>query len=212
MGYNELFEPTMPKIVDHAERRLTISRAVVATIEKHGLAGTTIRSIVREGGFSAGVLAHYFKNKEEMVSFAFEVIAENAFERLTERLPSIDTLNAKLQFILEEMLPSPCKTKSGVTVSISFWSAALNDPTLRIQFKKQYQIWKRFFVNALEQGIHMQELKAGCDVSMEADLLIAQADGLMLSMTLDPGRVPISQVNVLIQRIISSLTSREPLG
>ncbi len=76
----------MPKIVDHDERRTDIVRAIIKVVGEGGLAGATVRSIAREGGFSSGVIAHYFANKDEMVRYAFEFVADRVFRRIDARL------------------------------------------------------------------------------------------------------------------------------
>jgi len=47
----------MPKVVDWDARRDEVLAATWRVIARHGLAGTTVRKIAREAGYSAGVLA-----------------------------------------------------------------------------------------------------------------------------------------------------------
>jgi AcrR family transcriptional regulator len=64
----------MPKIVDHDERRSDVVRAIIKVISENGISGATVRTIAREGGFSSGMITHYFADKDQMVRYAFEFV------------------------------------------------------------------------------------------------------------------------------------------
>ncbi len=60
----------MPKVVDHAARREEIVDALLRVAERDGIDGVSLRAVAREGGWSTGVLAHYFPAKDDLLAFA----------------------------------------------------------------------------------------------------------------------------------------------
>ena len=50
------------------------------TIQRHGIAHTSIRNIAEESGWTRGVLQLYFRDKDELMLFAFELACDHALE------------------------------------------------------------------------------------------------------------------------------------
>jgi len=80
----------MPKIIDHDQRREEIAQQINSLISEKGIENTTIRAICRRSGFSTGVLAHYFENREAMLIYVFEWHMLRVYRRL-ESLENVET-------------------------------------------------------------------------------------------------------------------------
>lgn len=170
----------MPKIVDHDERRTEIVRAIIKVVGEGGLSGATVRSIAREGGFSSGVIAHYFTNKDEMVRYAFEYVADRVFRRIDARLKQATGFD-RVRVILEEHVPIS-KQDEETAVALAFWEMALHDQELRAIFRDKYRRWRDYL--RLELGQLRPDL--GPDVlDRRVDLAVAMADGLLVTFALD---------------------------
>jgi AcrR family transcriptional regulator len=170
----------MPKIVDHDERRSDIVRAIIKVVGEGGLAGATVRSIAREGGFSSGVIAHYFSNKDEMVRYAFEFVADRVFRRIDARLKQAKGVD-RVRVILEEHVPIS-KQDEETAVALAFWEMALHDSELRALFRDKYRRWRdylRLELGALLPGLAPEVL------DRRVDLTVAMADGLLVTFALD---------------------------
>ena len=66
----------MPRLVDHAERRLAIVSAAWRLIAARGIDSTNMRDLAREAGYTNGALSHYFSGKNEILRAAFEHVFE----------------------------------------------------------------------------------------------------------------------------------------
>jgi AcrR family transcriptional regulator len=61
-----------PRASERSERRRReVCQAALRVITREGLEVTTLRDISREGGFTTGVLSHYFPDKEAVIAGAF---------------------------------------------------------------------------------------------------------------------------------------------
>ena len=72
----------MPKIVDHDARRAELAAAVWRLASREGIDAVTMRGVAAEAGWSTGAVAHYFADKEELVLFAFETVADRVGRRI----------------------------------------------------------------------------------------------------------------------------------
>ena len=111
----------MPKIVDHDERRTDVVRAIIKVISESGISGATVRTIAREGGFSSGMIAHYFADKDQMVRYAFEFVADRIFRRIDARLKDAKGVD-RVRVILEEHVPLSRQDEE-TAVAVAFWEA-----------------------------------------------------------------------------------------
>jgi len=66
----------VPKVVDHEERQREIAGAVWRAVARRGIEAATMREIADEAGFSTGVLAHYFEDKDALLMAILERLNE----------------------------------------------------------------------------------------------------------------------------------------
>ncbi len=196
----------MPKIVDHELRKSEITRAVIRSIGKEGLANVTIRGIAREGGFSSGTLAHYFNSKEELINFAFDEISKHAFARIENRVGEYQTAQHKVRAVIEELTPQVSDEHDAV-ISVSFWAAARQDEKLRRKFHDVYANFRCHLRDYIGEGLNTGEFHIQGDVEDEIDFIVAVTDGLLVSFLLDPDRFPPHRSQWLVTAAMSRLLS-----
>ncbi|CAI8893561.1 TetR/AcrR family transcriptional regulator [Pseudomonas serbica] len=194
----------MPKIVDHELRKTEITRAVIRSIGKEGLANITIRGISREGGFSSGTLAHYFNSKEELIDFAFDEISKQAFIRIESRVIGYTTAEQKVRAVIEELTPQVSDEHDAV-ISVSFWAAARQDDKLRRKFHDVYENLRGHLRDYIGEGISSGEFKIQGQIEDEIDFIVAVTDGLLVSFLLDPERFPAHRSEWLVTAAMSRL-------
>lgn len=100
-------------------------------ILREGMQGATVREIAKEAGYSNGVLAHYFENKQQILVMAHEAAFGEARRRIAEvttNQRSVDGFRAALH----EALPLGDEQRHlEAFVDVSFWAEAIRDPQLR---------------------------------------------------------------------------------
>ena len=57
----------MPKLGMAPIRRKQLVEAAIAAIHEHGFANATVARIAAQAGISAGMVHHYFKDKDELL-------------------------------------------------------------------------------------------------------------------------------------------------
>ncbi len=195
----------MPKIIDREERRAAIAGATLRVIGRVGVNGATVRAIAAEGGFSSGTLAHYFRDKDDVVSFAFEWIAQRDSDRIEQRIAKARTALERLRISLDQLVLDPTEP-GGVATSIGFWSAAIGNETLVAIYERNYERWRNYIRRFLKEAIASGEIKKRIPLEDAVDLMISTIDGLCISMALGPARFSARRLRHLVDQLIESMT------
>src|ERR687895_2239907 len=116
---------TMPRAVDHEERREEIADAVWRVIEREGLEGANLRDIAREAGHTTGGISHYFRDKRELLTFAFGLLVDRSTARMARA-----SAEAGLTEALAQVLPLDKERRRETAVWLALVGASLTDPQL----------------------------------------------------------------------------------
>jgi TetR/AcrR family transcriptional repressor of bet genes len=111
--------------VDHDERRRRIAEVTVDVIAREGLEAATIRRIAAELGGPTKIVTHYFADKQEMLVWAYRVIAERSQHYVSEvvtRDPA-DIVGALMAMTAIDDFQTQLWR-----VYIAFWDRAARDP------------------------------------------------------------------------------------
>src|ERR1700757_4366976 len=110
----------MPKIVNWDERRDEILSATWRVIARDGIAKATVRAIAREAHCSAGILAHYFDDKADILGSALMLSHRRVRARMGAGAAGRAGLDA-LRVVMLEALPLDDERELEAQIEISFW-------------------------------------------------------------------------------------------
>jgi AcrR family transcriptional regulator len=134
----------MPKKVDPQARRTLIADALMRVAAEQGLEGISLRHVATEAGVSAGMVQHYFANKDEMMAFALAVVRERNRVRVTAAVGALGAdppPRRLLRTIVAALLPLDEETTADGRVALAFLAytavrpaaaRALHDDTARM--------------------------------------------------------------------------------
>jgi AcrR family transcriptional regulator len=193
----------MPKVVDHESRRREIARAVWRSGGRVGLDAVTVRQIADEAGYSTGVLAHYFADKDEMLLHALRVSVELAVERI--KISGGATAHEALREGLAGCLPLDAPRRDEWRVWLAFWGRAAADERLAAEQRSWYERWRGLVRGLILSCQEEGTLPAELDTAREADLLVALVDGVGLQATLEPERLTAAKQTALLERQLALL-------
>jgi len=194
----------MPKIVDHARRREEIARLTVQVIQSGGIDAATIRSIARRGGFSSGVLTHYFTNKDELIAFAFRWLAERSFADLNRLLKAAAPGAERLRAALEFMVPK-AGASTGVAVWVTLWERSLRNPRLAREHSAYYRRWRACVRRLVGELVQRGEALPGLKVADATELLVSAADGLFIAAAFEPQRFSHARRRALLRALVGTV-------
>jgi AcrR family transcriptional regulator len=176
----------MPKIVDHEQRREELAEAVWRLASQEGLDAVTIRRVAAEAGWSTGALHHYFPDKEELLLFAFRMVADRVGRRVAA---ARETAGEPLELVRELLaigLPLDPERRDETRVWFAYLGLALTRPALARAQGAAYAQWRRLVASALEAAQAEGALDAAIDARREAAGLVALVDGLAVQAMFEP--------------------------
>ncbi|WP_433316220.1 TetR/AcrR family transcriptional regulator [Micromonospora chersina] len=131
----------MPKRVDHRERRALIADALMRVAAEQGLEAVSLRHVAAAAGVSSGMVQHYFRTRDEMMTFALAVVRDRNEARVTRAIAALGATPAPrelLRTMLAELLPLDEERRADGRVALAFLAytavrpavaAALHDET-----------------------------------------------------------------------------------
>ncbi len=194
----------MPRQVDAGQRRAEIAALVVDVIQREGAASATVRRVSEAGGFSSGVITHYFHDKDELIACAFDWLALQSFQQLAAALarakPGLPRLRAALDF----MVPLE-REHTYPAVWLSLWSSAMHNPQLAHVHRQYYGRWRRILAQCLDEAVQREEVAAPAGAADTVDLLAAGVDGLWIAVTFEGARFSGARRRRLVGQLMTAL-------
>lgn len=188
----------MPKVVDHEKRREEIAEATWRVIERAGPHGANMREIAREAGQTTGVVTHYFRDKRELMAFAFGLMVDRSTSRMAETAAGSGPTEA-----LAQLLPLDEERRRETTVWLALVGASLADPGLAAELRRRYRRAREATLPEFRAAI--EEAAPAEDPDDVADALVAVVDGLTVNALTDPERYPPSRQLALLHRSLERL-------
>ncbi|MEV6152950.1 TetR/AcrR family transcriptional regulator [Nonomuraea sp. NPDC052129] len=178
----------MPKIVDHDERRREVLSAARRVIVRDGIDAATTRAIAKEAGYSNGVLAHYFADKDEILLSALRQSHQRIRERLTRKIEGATGLAALRELLLDN-LPLDAERTQETRLEVSFWSRSLASERLAEIQRAEAAELRGAVRTLLGEARAAGELTTDENLDDITERLLALVDGLSLHLLLYPGRL-----------------------
>jgi AcrR family transcriptional regulator len=200
----------MPKIVDVNETKLRIIKAAWRIIATKGIQAASFRRVATEAGCTTGLITHYFKDKNELVTYAYRKVLEKMLLDAQVAIEQGKTLLEKLVAAIEAVEPTKLGERDFTVVLMNFWAAAAFNDVFAEHCREDYKIWRETIGKAITEGICNGELRPDTDVKMLTDMLTLATDGLSVGMTLTPAIYPKTYRQSLIAQIIEPFLLREP--
>ncbi|MGH9302949.1 MAG: TetR/AcrR family transcriptional regulator [Acidimicrobiales bacterium] len=195
----------MPKIVDRELRREELLEATWRVMARSGIDAVSVRDIATEAGYSTGVVAHYFKNKDDVVRSALLRVWRHEAGRIRQRTAGLKGL-AALEAIIEEVLPLDDQRRLEMAVWMSFWGRAIGDGGLSEEQKRYYAQWRGLLSRHLSEAVELGEV-GEIDCEKEAACLAGVIDGIGIQAIFEPGRFKARALLAMVHDHLARLAS-----
>jgi betaine-aldehyde dehydrogenase len=165
---------------DEAEeaRRVQLVEVTIDSLAEVGYVGTTLAEIARRAGVSAGLVAHYFGEKDGLLEAAFRTLARTLAARLRARLAQARTPRGRVQAVIDTNLAPEEFDKRTGTAWLAFWGQVLHVKGL----KRVQTAYQRRMLSNLRNDL--RQIIPGIDVRSLASMIAAMIDGVWLRAAL----------------------------
>ncbi|GAA1410225.1 TetR/AcrR family transcriptional regulator [Catellatospora coxensis] len=175
----------VPRQVDHDERREQLSAAVWHVVSEHGLDGLTLRAVGDAAGCTTGRVAHYFRDKNALLTHARDVMHRRMAARI-DALGDFDSPRDRLRAVLQEGVPLDEERRLNSTIWAYFLMAARTDPVLLAEHVVRHESWIRRLTGLLRDAYAVPP----DDLELRARNLVALLEGLALCGVATPDLYP----------------------
>lgn len=187
----------MPKVVDREQYRKELLNGCVELFAQKGYGTITMRQIAESLGVSTGTLYHYFKSKEDLFMQLVQELCEQDISRFFAQAPEAETLEARLQVIMDFVLQNLQYYQQQMLLWVDFYQQARIGSDEEVQFLRQ--VWN----GTRDAAVDYLQLPEPA----LADFLMVFIDGLIIQCVYNRGGEDAdwfrSQSQLMIQMVIS---------
>ena len=182
-----------------ASRRLQLIEVTLASLAEVGAQGTTLAHIAGKAGVSAGLVAHYFTDKEGLLEAAFRVLLAKHRDQLRWRLTAANEPGDRLKACVAACLSPDGLRASDSRAWLAFWSLVHQSaPLARIQ-----QVYQRRMLSSLRAAL--RPLVPAPELAERAASIAALLEGTWLQAAL--AGAASSDSSALCERVLRHVTA-----
>jgi AcrR family transcriptional regulator len=178
----------VPKDVDHEARRAELLEAVWRVVARDGIERATVRVIAKETGWSTGVLAHYFADKDEILVSALHLMYERIAVRWTTKLEGLSGIEALHELVLDN-LPLDDERELETKFLMNYWSRVIRDGDGMPRPERRGPQLIDLLSDLVREAQQAGEIRGDDEPEDVAEGLLALIDGFSLHALLDPQRL-----------------------
>jgi AcrR family transcriptional regulator len=188
--------------IDQAFRRREVARAAFHSIARDGLDGATLRAVADEGGWSVGVVQHYFRNKSQLLVATMDFLAESWASLGVE---NGSTALQRLRNTLNGIVPGRRNQQAKYwRVWVCFWAQATTDDVLASALEMHEKEWRGRLAATIKAGQADGSIRPDISPDDHAAYVAAVVCGLGVIPAVVPSAPPIDGV---VDRLIDELSN-----
>ena len=170
----------MPKIVDKKKKAEAISDAALKVFREHGYNKTRMADIAQMAGMGKGTLYEYFKDKGDILRFAFDqyfsVFSEGVLKAMKEKTKPSEKILSLIEFALRHA----AEWEDHCAIYVDYFGAARTEGQKRFSLSGIYAEMKDILENLIKEAQSANEIDEKFDPGAVAELLLSIYDGIIL--------------------------------
>ncbi len=183
-------------------RRKAILDAAAQLIAERGYAAVRIADIAEVVQVSTGAVHYYFPGKSDVLTAALQHAIENAFERQSAELRTVDNAHHRLLKLIDMQLPRAGAVRDEWCIWLQFWNEAALRPELRPVHTAYYARWREAVTKIILRGQRQGVFRQTADAETVAHRLTAMTDGLAIQILTGSPVVTLSAMKELLVRLV----------
>ena len=170
----------MPKIVDKEKKAEAISDAALKVFREHGYNKTRMADIAQMAGMGKGTLYEYFKDKGDILRFAFDqyfsVFSEGVLKAMKEKTKPSERILSLIDFALRHA----AEWEDHCAIYVDYFGAARTEERKRFSLSSIYAGMKDILEKLIKEAQSANEIDEKFDPGAVAELLLSIYDGIIL--------------------------------
>jgi betaine-aldehyde dehydrogenase len=159
-------------------RRKQLIDTTIHVMAQVGFNATTLGLIAKHAGVSAGLVAHYFGDKDGLLEATLRSLASRLSRAAAARMRAAETPRARLQAVIDANLAPEEMDSQTSAVWLAFWGQAIHSERL----KRVQRIYQLRVLSNLRHAL--RSMTPDAEAERLAVIIAAIIDGLWLRTTL----------------------------
>ncbi len=168
----------MPKLGMAPIRRKQLVEAAIAVIHEHGFADTTVARIARRAGISAGMVHHYFKDKDDLLFATMRHLLAELRADAVVRLAASTDPSSRIRAIIDACFGDAQFDEQVFSAWLALYGNARHSPRLMAILSLYHRRLRSSLLHDLRR------LASEAEAGRLADGIAAMIDGLWLRYAL----------------------------
>jgi AcrR family transcriptional regulator len=170
----------MPKIVDKKKKAEAISDAALKVFREQGYNKTRMADIAQMAGMGKGTLYEYFKDKADILRFAFDqyfsVFSDGVLKAMKEKTKPSEKILSLIDFALRHA----AEWEDHCAIYVDYFGAVRIEEQKRFSLSGIYAEMKDVLENLIKEAQSANEIDEKFDPGAVAELLLSIYDGIIL--------------------------------
>src|SRR5471030_518372 len=178
MGAQSAKSGAAPRDELEESRREQLIAVTIDSLAELGYVSSTLAQIAGRAGVSAGLVAHYFGDKDGLLDAAFRSLSRRVGDQVRARLARARTPRGRVQAVIDANLaPAEFDQRTG-TAWLAFWGQVVHAPRL----KRVQRVYQQRTLSNLQHAL--KRLLPPDEARSLAYMIAAMIDGVWLRAAL----------------------------
>lgn len=194
----------MPKIVDHDERRRELGVALLRVLARDGIEAVSVRTVAAEAGWTRGVIAHYFSDRDELLLYAYRLALQREFDNAMSLESGGGPVDRVVALVLRA-LPIDDESSLDFRIFLGLLGRIADRPELAASLAEDHALYERRLLDAVDAAIRAGGITTSLPAHVVADILSVFVDGLTVRCAIDPATADRGALDGRIRTFLQSL-------
>jgi AcrR family transcriptional regulator len=188
-------------------RREQIVGAAYEVALRTGIDGVTLRAVAAEAKLSHGLVAFYFKQKDQLIGALLDrVLATTAMLHLSDDVARLPRAHDRLGALLRQELERLVREPRGIRLFFEYWALGVRQAAIRRRIGAALERYRAAF-RAIAEEVLPSEPPHGTDVTPDALAAIAVSliNGCAVQAMIDPDHFDTGAYLAAVQSLIERL-------
>jgi TetR/AcrR family transcriptional regulator, transcriptional repressor of bet genes len=146
-------EDMMTNVNSRELRQEQVIAATTRCIVEKGLSNISVKDIAKEANVSAGIIYHYFENKESLLLQVIKKAFKKSHEQVIAAVENCPTPLVKLERHWENILKTPSENTEFFVVLLSYLGEVKQNPEIQSIVGKFFRNLRTYVDNYLQEGV-----------------------------------------------------------
>jgi TetR/AcrR family transcriptional repressor of bet genes len=195
-----------PKAPEEARRQQIVNAAYHVALRK-GIDGLTLRAVATQATLSHGLVAFYFKQKEQLIAALLDrVLATTAMLHVAEDVAHIPHASERLGALLRQELGRFSRDPRGLRLFFEYWALGVRQAAIRKRIAAALERYRAAF-RALAEEMLPANAPNGTDVTPDALAAVALSliTGCAVQAMIDPDHFDTGAYLAAVEGLIERL-------